>query len=563
MTTPAKPVASAICALAAASALSGQTEAAPAASPARSPKALVIMLDGQRGDTIDNGLSPNLRRLADGEWQPGYKGAWSLWASTIRDGTTESSPNHVAIATGMTVAKTGIDWNPDLIAHPTDEAKLPTWLTRLVRKRAGTKALFITAWKTDLHISPSHDVKIVMDREEECPKDLVKILSEPGAPDAIMWYCGVPDEAGHAHGYYPYSDEYRATVGEADGWVGEVLSAIAARPTFDEEDWFFAVTADHGGWERCHGQRSTACYSIPLLLAGRHVEQGRMPGVPHNYDIAPTVLAHFGVDVSGIDFDGRVRGQDAPAAPSGRAIDDGLAVYLPFDGDSANKGASGVAARLRGAAEPIQDGAFGGALRVSASPRAAGSVLLEGSERLSFENHGEFAFAAWIRVQGPQEGSPVVFANKDWSDATHPGVAFAASQGVDMSRVYPAHYDYKKRGNHRDFMFNCGRKGAKREDLGVYKPPYGQWAFYAATRGPDGVARFYQGCPDGTFYCVGDDLSDIAFETGLPISIGQDGTGSVPDAFVGDIDEFAVWTRALDHEEVRRVFNGALRGDRQ
>ena len=531
-----------------------------AGTDSRAPKALVIMLDGLRGDTIDNGLAPNLRRLADGKWQPGYNGAWTLWAGTVRDATTESSPNHVAIATGMTAAKTGIDWNPDLIARDLDEAKLPTWQTRLVRKRPGTKALFITAWKTDLNISPSHStVKLIMDKEEECPKDLVEILAKPDAPDAIMWYCGTPDEAGHAQGYYPYSDLYLKTVPEADGWVGDVLAAIAARPTFAEEDWLIAVTADHGGWERTHGQRSTACYTIPLIFAGRHVVQGRMPGVPRNYDIAPTVLAHFGVDISGIDFDGRVRGYDAPIELPERPLSDGLAVYLPFDGDAANKGAADVTAELRGAAATIADGASGGALRVSPSADAAGSVFLKGSEQLQFENGGEFTFAVWIRVPGPQVGNPVVFANKDWRDGTNPGVAFAASQGVDMSRVYPGHYDYKKRGNHKDFMFNCGREGGKREDLGVFKPVHGQWAFYAATRGPDGVCRFYQGHPDGYLYCVGDDLSDIAFQTGLPIFIGQDGTGAFPDAFVGDIDEFAIWTRALDHDDVRRVFENGIR----
>ena len=81
--------------------------AAEAASP--TPKAFVVMLDGVRADVIDNGLAPNLKSLADGRWQPGYGGAWSLSASTLRDGTTESAPNHIAIATGMTAKKSGID----------------------------------------------------------------------------------------------------------------------------------------------------------------------------------------------------------------------------------------------------------------------------------------------------------------------------------------------------------------------------------------------------------------------------------------------------------------------
>ena len=40
----------------------------------RAPKALVVMLDGTRTDMVDNGFAPNIRRFADGKWQPGYRG---------------------------------------------------------------------------------------------------------------------------------------------------------------------------------------------------------------------------------------------------------------------------------------------------------------------------------------------------------------------------------------------------------------------------------------------------------------------------------------------------------
>ena len=58
------------------------------------PKALVIMLDGMRADSIENVYTPNLRMLRDGKWQPGYKCAWSLSAHTIYDAITVSGPNH-------------------------------------------------------------------------------------------------------------------------------------------------------------------------------------------------------------------------------------------------------------------------------------------------------------------------------------------------------------------------------------------------------------------------------------------------------------------------------------
>ena len=268
-------------------------------------------------------------------------------------------------------------------------------------------------------------MQFIFDRDDVNAKTLARMLSFSDAPDAIMWYIDHPDHPGHNHGFYPYSPEYKEAVRESDGYVGEVLAAIAARPTFAEEDWLVIVTADHGGWGHDHGQSSTQCYTIPLIIAGRHVAQARIPGVPHNYDAAPTALAHFGIDVSKIDFDGKVRGGEVAQEPVPRPIEDGRAVYLPFTaGSMDNKGSADVVAEIIGAAAPVADG----------------------------------------------------------------------------------------------------------------------------------VVRFYQGRRDGNLHCVADDLSDIALKTGKPFFLGQDGTGKYRHPFVGDIDEFSLWTRTLSHEEVRRLF---------
>ena len=533
---------------------------AMSAGGALNPKALVVMLDGMRADTVDNGFAPNIKRLADGQWQSGYHGAWSLCASTLRDGTTESAPNHVGIATGVTVKKSGIDWNPDLVYRGTEAGKLPTWLTRLVKVRNDLRALHIFSWSGDLRLSPDYGVQFIFDRDKANTRTLVKMMADDEAPDAIMWYIDMPDEAGHGHGYYPYSKEYQKAVGESDACIGEVLAAIAARPTFANEDWLVIITADHGGWDRFHGQKCTQCYTVPFIVSGRNVEQGRIPGVPHSYDAAPTALAHFGVDVETIDFDGQARGNSSAITPKPpQAIGDGLAVYLPFsDGSADNKGsADNVTAELRGGATFVADGAAGGALRVSASTNSAGSVFLKGSERLN-ESGAEFAFAVWVRTFGPQIGDPLVFGNKNWEGGSNPGIALIASRGVDMRRV--CNWNSKKRCSEFGFMFNCGCAGKKREDLGAYNPDFGQWTFYAATRDRNGVVRFYQGRRDGYLYCVADDLSDIAFDAGLPFFIGQDGRGVYRHPFVGDVDEFAIWTRTLEHEEVRRVYEAGLSG---
>ena len=209
-----------------------------------------------------------------------------------------------------------------------------------------------------------------------------------------------------------------------DDEIGGVLNAIASRKMFAEEDWLVIVTADHGGWERYHGQLTTQCYTIPFIVAGRRVAQGRIPGVPHNYDDAPTALAHFGVDVAKFRFDGKVRGE--VAVPTEKELDGGRgATALPS-----------VQIEMRGNAKLLADGGkFGGALRVSASTNEVGSVCLKGSEALKFENGAEFSFTLWVRTFDKQVGDPVVLGNKDWSAGSRPGIALIAPDRVDMSRT--------------------------------------------------------------------------------------------------------------------------------
>lgn len=532
----------------------------------RDPKALVIMIDGLRADIVENGDMPNLRMLKEGRWRTGYKAAWSLCASAIRDAITESAPNHAAIATGTTAAKTGVTSNAALLDGKLRYGcvcgnKCPTWLSRLVKAQKERKALFAFSWYGDVMLAPHEGVRYVLDRDERNAEMLERELSRPDAPDAVMWYIDAPDSAGHRYGFYPYSPEYLKAAEFCDGLIGRVLKAIADRSSFDRENWLVFVTSDHGGWERYHGMKSSQAYTVPVIVAGRNVSHGRLAGVVHNYDAAPTALAHFGVNLADADLDGTPIGEAKTATDADRRLSDALAVYLPFDGGTAENVArgSGIVPELTGNAAVCEAGGRGGFLRVSSATNRAGSVRLRGSHGCAFENGGDFAVTLWTRTFGGQVGDPVVFANKNWSAGSNPGMVLIASRHVDMSRT--AGYSVAKRGGHSPgFMFNCGLAGKGRMDMGVYNPDHGEWNFYAVTRGRDGVARFYQGRGDGQLYCVAEDASGMEPRTGLDFFIGQDGRGNYRHPFVGDVDDFAMWTRTLSHGEVRRIFNAGRDG---
>ena len=518
------------------------------ASAAR-PMALVIMLDGCRADAVENATAPNLQKLMAGQWQPGYRCASSLTAHTIPDGPTHSAPNHAAIATGVTSAKTNVRSNREF--GNCDYSKWPSWLVRLVDAQPDKKALFVYSWRTDEQLSPSEKVEFLHGGDVANGGELAKRLASPDAPDATLFFIDLPDHGGHGAGYYPYTTEYLRTVRISDAIVGKCLAAIASRPTFAEEDWLIIVTADHGGYLKTHAATNGQTRTIPFMVCSRHVAQGQIPGCPRNYDAAPTALAHFGIDISKMELDGRVVGGEAPVAEKPRALKEGLVAYYPFDAGAPQRFAiaEGIVAEANGVALSGTPGGFTGCfLSLRPTTNEAAFVRLKGSERLAFENGADFTAAMWVRMDEPQKGDPVIFGNKNWKSGLNHGIALNGAFTTS---------GFAKRG----VCFNCGvSDGRARLDETLYEIDYGRWEFYAVTRSADGVLTVYQGSACGRFYWIADEAKALKLTTGMSFCIGQDGTGRYGSTFAGGVDDFALWTRALTRDEVRRIYEAGRQG---
>ena len=117
----------------------------------------------------------------------------------------------------------------------------------------------------------------------------------------IALYFSDPDRAGHEHGWM--SHEYGVAARRIDQSIG-ILNALSA-PGSGES--MLVVVADHGGGGENptdHGSEHSLDFTVPLVLAGRHIAHCTLGDVSL-LDVPPTILRALGVTVPR-NYEGRV-----------------------------------------------------------------------------------------------------------------------------------------------------------------------------------------------------------------------------------------------------------------
>jgi len=520
-----------------------------AAETARKPKALVIMLDGCRADVFGSWATSTFRQLRAGEWQPGYRCAWSLNASTIYDAVPSSAPNHVAIATGVTAAKHGCTGNDQASITAAHWDTYPCWLKRVVTADPSRKALYVYKWGADCGFGGGTDGVPQYNSGTEAG-NLAKVLEElnsSNGADAILYYIDDPDHTGHSTGFYPLNDTYFSNLQTCDNSIAQCLAAIEARPTFKNEDWYIAITADHGGIEKTHGVWGGHCESVPVCITSRNVPHGRIAGAPYHMITTVTALEHFGIDTSSLSLDQAPLTAAMVADPAGRDLADGLQFYLPFDDASTvanalDNGKTVSFAEGMGTSTLGADGKFGKSF--TAQNRG---VTLSGTKNHDFENGTDFCATMWVKVPSSYSSDPCIFGDKNWNKGANNGFALVANS--------------QKGGAAENGIFFNYKIGSTRMDIGSMRWTPGSWEFYAVVRdGANGLVSLYRGRADGTLEWVS--RKDTAFVWGgYDFHVGQDGTGTYGASLNGTgIDDVGFWGRALNVEEIRRIFAAGQMG---
>jgi hypothetical protein len=513
-----------------------------ASSPAVASKhSLVIAIDGLRGDGIENSATPNIDQLIQGTWASGYQGAFAHYAQTMKDAAPNSGPNHVGIMTGVTASKSGVTGNSDVSKG--NYSQYPHYQTLIERHNAALNTAFLVTWGTDMQIANQADLRIDANDATNI-QNAINIINgsytshqwiKGTRPDSLFLFLDDVDHAGHNCCFAASDNDYINEIADVDNQIGQLLSAIKTRANFAGEDWQIVITSDHGGRGSSHGIHAADNYTIPFLVASKSASQGYLADIPHNYDAAATALDHLEIAVPA-NMDGKVRGGKTLAKPPAK-LQQNLVTYLPFEGDYQDKSGQEHHASIgAGTPEINSGGKFGRHVAINGTQEY---LTLGNPSALDFAHASDFTLMTWYRVSSDQLGDPVIVGNKNWHSGSNRGTLLLANEG-----------------NGDDVGINLASNSADRKDIDPIDVNFNDWWLLVASFDRDGVATLYAGSPSGKLNIIAGDIKEVGdLSSSLAWNIGQDGTGSYRNNLKADLDDFAIWRRALSLDEIRSLYN--------
>jgi len=280
-------------------------EATP--SVERTPKVLLIGIDGVRVDVLAEVPTPHLDALA-------ARGSFTTRTRTTTPSV--SGPAWSSMLTGVWPEKHGVTSNRFTNRN---YDRYPDFLTRIEQVRPALATFAVVDWLPLGQIDGGGptlghqiDVREVLDGSElgwaEADSRSVELavrhLSQAD-PDAMFVYLGNPDETSHEH--QSIGVEYRDAIALSDRHVGRLVEAIRARPQYASENWLILVSTDHGRLANGdHGGDSPIEMTTFILSSGPDTALGTLTGETFIVDVAVTALAHLGISIDSTwELDGK------------------------------------------------------------------------------------------------------------------------------------------------------------------------------------------------------------------------------------------------------------------
>jgi predicted AlkP superfamily pyrophosphatase or phosphodiesterase len=270
---------------------------------AKTKHALVIGIDGLRSDALQQVSTPAIDGLI-AEGTVTYDAFAGGVLGTPTEQMTWSGAGWSSILTGVWVDKHGVELNTF------DDARFDEYPHFFARVREEQPDAYLSSFVTWGPINESILASAEVDEEfwPNEPNDPAKGDAEVTAAVATHLAARTPhvvfvqldnvDHEGHVAGFSPTVPEYVEALEVVDAQIGQMVDAVQARPTFEQEDWLIVLTTDHGGMGKAHGPQGDEERTIFIIVSGGSARRGHTitPGPGHTA-IPPTVMTHLGLPI--------------------------------------------------------------------------------------------------------------------------------------------------------------------------------------------------------------------------------------------------------------------------
>ncbi|GAA4208093.1 hypothetical protein GCM10022289_31530 [Pedobacter jeongneungensis] len=272
--------------------ISDQQSLANNASLAKPKKVLFIGIDGCVWKAITASNAPNLKTLMDQSYNS---------TNALAQVPTWSSNGWSALFTGVGVAKHKASDNS---FSGSDFVNYPSFFRQIKTSLPALRTASIVTWSSiNDFIVATQDVTVKQNSASDNATE-TRIIQEITTSNSDVSFCHFDDvdHAGHASNYRTTTQMYMDSVKAVDARVGRILTALKARPTYNNEDWLIVVATDHGG-DASHGGASYPEQNAFIILNNSAISPQLVNALP------TTATESTPHSISTVDFKTNVYGQ--------------------------------------------------------------------------------------------------------------------------------------------------------------------------------------------------------------------------------------------------------------
>lgn len=216
--------------------------------PPTGRKVLIIAIDGGVGQEYKTIAPPELMKIRE---HSKYN-----WASISDRESTTSAASWKTLISGVGYSRHKIKDSTFIYTLPPGGAddhdeieSFPSMFSYILSSpRAALRTSIISPWERMLTSVASEVDDNVYAATDQAVKDSALIRVKSKKSDLIIVNFNSVAVAGKADAFSASSDVYKAAVLKVDGYVGEIMAALKARPDYNKsEEWMVIVTSTHGG----------------------------------------------------------------------------------------------------------------------------------------------------------------------------------------------------------------------------------------------------------------------------------------------------------------------------